>query len=111
MGTVTPSISVGSALSPVGIGVPRRFVRGSLAQEHDVRDDGRAFALERIGGKSDGAEEVGFGREVFADLRILFVLCGLVRYVVLHSFPTDLLVLHRFLRNISTFPSLNFRSP
>ena len=58
---------------PVGIGMVGRLARRSLAQENDVGDDGRAFALEGVGWQADGPDEIGLRAEIFADGGILFV--------------------------------------
>ena len=59
IGTSAPSMASGATCQPVGIGVVGRLAGGALAQEDDVGDDGRALALEGVGGQADRAEEVG----------------------------------------------------
>ena len=58
---------------PVGIGVAGRLAGRPLAQEHDVGDDGRAFALEGVGGQADRADEIGLRAEILADGGVLLV--------------------------------------
>ncbi len=58
---------------PVGIGMVGGFTCCPLAQEHDVRDHGRAFTFEGIGRQADCSNEVGFRGEVFAISCILLV--------------------------------------
>ena len=46
---------------------------GPFAQEHDIGDDGRAFAFEGVGGKADCAHEVGLFGEAFANGGVLLI--------------------------------------
>jgi hypothetical protein len=58
---------------PVGIGVTGRLVRRPLAEEEDVRHHGRALPLEGVGGQADRPDDIGLGRQVFADRGVLLV--------------------------------------
>ena len=50
-----------------------RLARCPLAQEHDVGDDGRAFALEGVGRQADRPDEIGLRGEILADGGVLLV--------------------------------------
>ena len=58
---------------PVKVGMAGRLARCPLAQEQDVGDDGRAFALEGIGRKANRPDKIGLGAQVLADGGILLV--------------------------------------
>ena len=57
MGRVTPSISIGSALSQSGSACLGGSSGGGALQEQDVGDDRRAFAFERIRRKAYSGEK------------------------------------------------------
>ena len=73
IGISAPSMGSGSVSSQSGSAWRAGSPGAALAQEHDVGDDARAFALEGVRRQADRPEEIGPVGEVLADGGVLLV--------------------------------------